>query len=52
MNKKWEVTYKLPSTGSKRHTRIVEASSQYYAKQIAQAEIPSAEILGGAKPIR
>ena len=45
----WEVTYKLPTTGAKYHEMIVEARNQHDAKKIAQAQIPSAKICGGAR---
>lgn len=48
---KWELTYKLPTTGSKYHKMIVEANYQHDAKKIAQAQIPSATICGGARRI-
>jgi len=50
--KRWEVTYKLPATGSKYHKTIVEANYQHDAKKIAQAQIPSAIICGGPQPVR
>ena len=45
----WEVTYKLPSTGSKYHKMVVEANYQHDAKKIAQAQIPSAILCGGPR---
>jgi len=48
---KWEVTYTLPSTGGKYHKRNVEAKNQHDAKKIAEAEMPSARICGGARRI-
>lgn len=49
---KWELTYKLPTTASKYHKMIVEATSQHDAKKIAQAQVPSATICGGARRLR
>ncbi len=46
---KWEVTYKLPSMGNKYLKKIVECRYQHEAKKIAQAEMPSAIICGGAR---
>jgi hypothetical protein len=46
---KYEVTYTLPSLGSKRFKKIVEATYQHEAKAIAEAEMPSAKILGGPR---
>jgi hypothetical protein len=48
---KYVVTYKLPDDG-RRLEFVVEASSQQLAKKIAQAQIPSAIILGGPQPLR
>ena len=46
---KWELTYILPATGGKRFKKIVDAAYQHEAKAIAEAEMPSAKILGGAR---
>ena len=48
---KWELTYRLPTTGSKYHTMVVESNYQHEAKKIAQAQVPSATICGGARRI-
>ena len=48
---KWEVTYRLPTTGTKYHKKIVEARYQHDAKKIAEAEMPSATICGGPRRI-
>ena len=48
---KWEVTYRIPTTGTKYHKMVVEARHQHDAKKIAQAQIPSASICGGPKRI-
>ena len=48
---KWEVTYKLPSTGNKYHKMIIEAQYQSDARKIAEAQIPSAKICGGARKL-
>lgn len=43
---KYQVKYKIP--GDNRYLElIVEADSQSQAKKIAQAQIPSAKIIGG-----
>ena len=46
---RFEVTYTLPSLGGKRMKKIVEATYQHEAKAIAEAEMPSAKILGGPR---
>jgi len=47
---KYKVKYKLP--GYNRYLEvIVDATSQSQAKNIAQAQIPSAIIVGGPQPI-
>ena len=47
---KYSVRYKLP--GDNRYLEvIVEADTQAQAKRIAQAQIPSAIIIGGPQPI-
>ena len=47
---KYSVRYKLP--GDNRYLEvIVEADTQSQAKRIAQAQIPSAIIIGGPQPI-
>ena len=51
MMTKWEVTYRIPSTGTKYHKKIVECTYQHEATKIAQAEMPSATICGGARRI-
>jgi hypothetical protein len=48
---KYVVKYKLPGDG-RRLEYVVEAASQSLAKKIAQAQIPSAIILGGPQPLR
>ena len=48
---KWEVTYRLQSTGTKYHKRIVEALYQHEAKKIAQAEMPNATICGNPRQL-
>jgi len=48
---KWEVTYRIPTTGTKYHKMVVEARHQHDAKKIAQAQIPSASICGGPRRI-
>jgi hypothetical protein len=47
---KYSVKYKLPGDG--RYLEVlVEADNQSQAKKIAQAQIPSAIIIGGPQPI-
>jgi len=47
---KYSVKYKLP--GDNRYLEmVVDASSQSQAKKIAQAQVPSAIIVGGPQPI-
>jgi len=47
---KYNVRYKLP--GDNRYLEvIVEADNQSQAKKIAQAQIPSAKIIGGPQPL-
>ena len=48
---KWEVTYRLPSTGAKYHKKIIDALYQHEAKKIAQAEMPGATICGNPRPV-
>jgi hypothetical protein len=47
---KYCVKYKLPDDGRYLEL-IVQADSQSQAKKIAQAQIPSAIIVGGPQPI-
>jgi hypothetical protein len=47
---KYRVKYKLPGDGRYLEV-IVDADSQSQAKKIAQAQIPSAIIVGGPQPI-
>ena len=47
---KYNVKYKLPDD-NRYLELIVEADSQSQAKKIAQAQIPSATIIGGPQPI-
>jgi len=47
---KYNVRYKLP--GDNRYLEVVvEADNQSQANKIAQAQIPSAKIIGGPQPI-
>lgn len=47
---KYQVKYKVP--GDNRYLELtVEADSQSQAKKIAQAQIPSAKIIGGPQPL-
>jgi len=48
---KWEVTYKIKATGSKYHKKIVEATTQYEAKSLAQCEMPDAILCGNPRPL-
>lgn len=47
---KYSVRYKIPGDGRYLEV-IVEADSQSQARKIAQAQIPSAIIIGGPQPI-
>ena len=47
---KYKVRYKLPGDG-RYLDLIVDADSQSQAKKIAQAQIPSAIIIGGPQPV-
>lgn len=47
---KYNVRYKLPDDNRYLEV-IVEADNQSQAKRIAQAQIPSAKIIGGPQPI-
>ena len=47
---KYNVRYKIP--GDNRYLEmVVEADNQSQAKRIAQAQIPSAKIVGGPQPL-
>ncbi len=47
---RYKIKYKLPGDG--RYLEIiVDALSQSHAKKIAQAQIPSAIIVGGPQPL-
>jgi hypothetical protein len=47
---KYTVRYKLP--GDSRYLElVVDATSQSQAKKIAQAQVPSAIIVGGPQPL-
>lgn len=45
----YEVTYRLPTTGSKRFKKLVEAAHQAEAKKLFQSEVPSASILSASQ---
>lgn len=47
--KRFEVTYRLPTTGTKYHKTIVEADNQVFANKIFDAQIPSANRCGNAR---
>jgi hypothetical protein len=47
---KYQVRYKLPGDG-RYLEMIVEADNQSQAKKIAQAQVPSAIIVGGPQPL-
>jgi hypothetical protein len=49
--RKWEVTYRLPTTGAKYHKTIVEATSQMYANKVFEAQYPTAKRCGNARPL-
>ncbi len=46
----YQVRYKLPND-NRYLEMIVEATSQSQAKKIAQAQVPSAIIVGGPQPL-
>ena len=45
----WEVTYSLPTTGTKYHKAIVQADNQVYAGKIFDAQYPTAKRCGNAR---
>jgi hypothetical protein len=47
---KYSVKYKIPGDGRYLEL-VVEATSQSQAKKIAQAQVPSAIIIGGPQPL-
>ncbi len=49
--RKFEVTFRLPTTGGKYHKAVVEAESQFYANKLFEAQYPSANRCGNARPI-
>ncbi len=49
--RKFEVTYRLPTTGTKYHKTIVEAENQIYANKIFEAQYPTAKRCGNARPL-
>ena len=51
MKRRWEVTYRLPSTGSKYHKAIVEAENQVYANRVFEGIYTTAIRCGGARAI-
>jgi len=49
--KKWEVTFRLPDTGTKYHKHVIEAETQIYAKRLFQNSMPHAIICGNPRPL-
>ena len=49
--RKYEVTFRLPTTGGKYHKAVVEAETQFYANKLFEAQYPSANRCGNARPI-
>lgn len=47
---KYQVRYNLPND-NRYLEMIVEATSQSQAKKVAQAQVPSATIVGGPQPL-
>jgi len=47
----WEVTYRLPTTGTKYHKAMVQAETQNYANKIFEAQYPSAKRCGSARRV-
>ena len=47
----YEVTFRLPTTGTKYHKAVVEASTQFYANKLFEAQYPTAKRCGNARPI-
>lgn len=47
----WEVTYRLPTTGTKYHKAIVQADNQVYAGKIFDAQYPTAKRCGNARKL-
>ena len=45
----WEVTYRLPTTGTKYHMAIVQADNQVYAGKIFEAQYPTGKRCGNAR---
>ncbi len=50
--KTWEITFRLPSTGTKYHKTCVDADTQFYANKIFEAQYPTANRCGNARPIQ
>jgi hypothetical protein len=48
---RYEVVYKLPTTGNKYHKMNVTATTQVYANKIFESDHPSAKRCGNAKKI-
>jgi len=49
---KFEVTYTVPTTGNKYHTRTIECRHQHEAAKLVQAEMPAAKICGGGRQVK
>ncbi len=49
---KFEVTYKIPTTGNKYHKRTVNCLHQHEAAKLVQAELPNATICGAGRQVK
>ena len=49
MMSKWEITYRLPTMGTRYLTKVVDAQYQWEAKRLFEAEVPSAKICGNPR---
>jgi len=49
--KKYEVTFRLPTTGTKYHKTVVEAENQVFANKLFEAQYPTAKRCGNAREL-
>ena len=49
--KKYEVTFRLPTTGTKYHKTVVEAENQVFANKLFEAQYPTAKRWGNAREL-
>ena len=49
--KRYEIIFRLPTTGTKYHKTVVQAETQFYANKLFEANYPSANRCGNARPI-